>query len=522
MSTTTDDEIGEVPSSHGTDEVVDTVNTDNVVEVVKDTEPVREKVNLDKHYTNVTEFTGNTDATAIGFPSILTTYALKLSEQLSENTETETLNKYSVGQITAIGAVINGSEKNGQVSDTLDHVADEWLNSEDTDALSDHALNGIRNVSSKSKPKGEISGPAALLSFSNLLGIGGITQIPLYHSGFWITLDIISEVDIIGLEVKLGHSLIRLGRDTNGMVFGNSDVIYNDIILDFILEKTISTSVAIDNVNQLRKMIRIQDLHILILGLVDAMSPKGIDVIMGCSNATTDEVDENGNSKACDFVFNAKLNPKTLLWIAKDILTEEQKTHMNKRARDAVSIAEVEYYCRNLECIQEKDFNVEKDDNVLFVMRLKTPVIDEHIEQGNAWVDNTIATVDEFIGEGGDDTSRAIKVSEITKATILNTYIHYIVEIRYEGAIIRDRKTISEMLDKISVNKEIYKATMDIISKFIKESIVAMVGTPAYTCPACNHSEDGPNEVFKEVIPINITSSFLDQSTLMKQKAMDL
>jgi hypothetical protein len=69
--------------------------------------------------------------------------------------------------------------------------------------------------------------------------------------------------------------------------------------------------------------------------------------------------------------------------------------------------------------------------------------------------------------------------------------------------------------DKVS-SREIVKGILD----YINTHIVAMVGTPVYTCPKCRKTNEEKNNPrpFKEIVPMNVSSVFFELLTLkMKQ-----
>ena len=72
------------------------------------------------------------------------------------------------------------------------------------------------------KAKGEggnVSGDSALLLLNKALSIGTIIKVPLWHSGFWITIKAPSTAMQIAVDRLLSSEKITLGRQTNAWFF---------------------------------------------------------------------------------------------------------------------------------------------------------------------------------------------------------------------------------------------------------------------------------------------------------------
>ena len=135
------------------------------------------------------------------------------------------------------------------------------------------------------KQKDKMSKSASIAIFNAILNVGEVVQVPLWHSGFWVTLRPIKERDIINLNVILKNNVVEMGRYSNTLVYTNYNVMYAKIITDFIRENIVDYSINIDSTDDIRSYIKIEDLNILINGLVCSMYPNGYDISRACQNS---------------------------------------------------------------------------------------------------------------------------------------------------------------------------------------------------------------------------------------------
>jgi len=70
----------------------------------------------------------------------------------------------------------------------------------------------------KVKNNAQLTGEAALLRINALRGRGGVFHIPLYHSGFWVTIKSPSDARLLQMEYEFFKSRITLGRAILGAI----------------------------------------------------------------------------------------------------------------------------------------------------------------------------------------------------------------------------------------------------------------------------------------------------------------
>ena len=121
------------------------------------------------------------------------------------------------------------------------------------------------------------------------MGVGEVTQIPLWHSGFWITIRPPKSSDVINIEYELAKNVINLGRQTNTLVFSNSSVLFNKIVAEYILKHISETSLKLPADEDLLDYIDVRDLNLMVIGMIASMYPRSIPITKSCINSTVIE-----------------------------------------------------------------------------------------------------------------------------------------------------------------------------------------------------------------------------------------
>ncbi len=444
---------------------------------------------------------------------------IKALEDIMKSEESESLSKsLSEDDIISIHTAIEGNSQTYS-DDVLDNSDSDdnrvWDQSPEFD---DKELK-IRQVPINKNMKGSVTGKRAKLKFSNYLGIGGVTQIPLWHSGFWVSLKPIGETEIIDLDIRIGKSQIKLGRDTNGAVFSNASVIYDNILMDFIIDKISDTSLKLSDDDDLREYIKMQDFNTLILGLIRAVSPKGFGVLLACKNVVNTTIDDG---ISCNYTVTGKIDPENILHVDRNMLSKSQLKHMVKRSPNSVEVSDIKKYQEELPILKDKFIEIETSNNNKLGITLKTPNIQEHVLHGMEWVESTITMVEELMEDESGDESKSLKVDEMSKTTILNTYLHFFKSISTDdGVSVDSYDSISEILDLVVQDPFVYENLIKEVKVYIKENIMTMIGTPVYICPKCKEDQEVNTGTFKEIIPLNVISSFFDLGALRKIRLLE-
>ena len=413
-----------------------------------------------------------------------------------------------------LASILVGFQGSGNT--TKDSVYSDSLNSPDTDFTNeikygDKELN-LRHINFK-QTTGVISGATAVARITSLMGVGEITQVPLWHSGFWITIRPPKSADVINIEYELSKNVINLGRQTNTLVFSNSSVLFNKIITEFILKHITETSLKLPADEDILDYIDVRDLNLLVIGMITSMYPRSIPITKSCINSTIIEDDK----PKCSFTVQGKLDPKKMIVKDNKRITKEMKEHMSNRTPNSVTVDAVKEYQRLLNLNNDDILKVIYNENEI-VMTLQNPNLKNYIKNGELWINNIISSAEELFTESDTELIKNSKVSDILKSVIFGIYNTYIAKLETNGVSVIDNETITSILDNISNNKDGYNVYIKAIKKFISNTNIALVATPNYECPECSklqNEEDGP---FKELVPLNIIESFFHLCVLRVQE----
>jgi len=436
----------------------------------------------------------------------------ELLESLSIFTEEEILEKFdSEEDLIALKVVedgFNNTERNDMFKDTVnDRNFEQGLQVGDKNIC-------VRELQIKSDAlKGVLSGKKALLKLNAKLGLSNEVQIPLYHSGFHITLSNLDEATIISLSAKLARRKLELGKNTFGQAFSNDNVLFADIILDFIVDHMSSTSLKLDPDDDIKEFIKTPDIYTMAIAIMRSIEPEGFDITRSCHNSIV--VDENVKPK-CNFTLAATLDLEKIIFVDKDAFDEFHKELLLKRSPNSVTKDDVKQYQDTLSVLKPKDVSVKLSEDSNIILTLQVPDILDHIHAGELWIKDVQNTVEEELVSMPEQTDnvKAVLINKITKATLLNRYLHYVKEISIDDAIVKDRPTIYEILNRLMSTDTTYRATVEALVKFVETNVVSVVGIPQYVCPSCQEAEDILEGSFKEVIPLNVYHTFLESCTL--------
>jgi len=378
---------------------------------------------------------------------------------------------------------------------------------------------GIKSI--KIKTSGNLTGSNAVESARASLGIRESKKITLFTSGFWIAIGNISNIDIIDFERRLTEMSLEVRESMLGLEFTSDVSFYTEIIMDFVEDHLIASSLDVDN-EEIRKYILMADVEMLYGGVIDAINPRGFTNFFKCSNAltvvdNTDEEDEIGVAVGevlkCDETFTARLKATNLLKVASDKLNSEQRLILlgSKNSTDIETLAKY-----------KESFNIDAspitidDDDIKFFLILKDASLSDVVLAGKFWNDN-IAEALNNLSLGDDDKLKINAYKKYYTAQALAIYAPYIDKlILSDGSEIDDMGSIIGVLAEISDNDVLSKGLSEYVSKYIDSRIISIYAVPEFTCSKCNESfsSEEAKEDFKGFIPINLRKYFFTLLTL--------
>lgn len=363
-----------------------------------------------------------------------------------------------------------------------------------------------------SRPKiGQQSGPVlngerALLRVRTAIGLGGVIQIPLWHSGFWISIKTPTEAELIELERKLSTSRIELGRRTRGAIFSNESAYACRILIEFIQDHLHDTTLQSSDAS-LAELIQTPDIHHAIWGQALSIWPNGFDYRRSVF----------GLEPGQDRIITERLALSKLQWIDSSQLTPWQIAHMAKRSGSSMSKADVERYRSEFTIGKERRVTIQDDEGGLrdrIDLMLRVPSAAEHFYAGSLWIDTMANMAEAALGMNISDGERNEYVNNMSKATRMRQLGHWVKEIYIvrgdEEVVINNREDIDNALDELSQSDEISKNYLNVVNPYIEDCSVAVIAVTTV-----HEKEERRLPRFPHLIPIDAWTTFF---LLLSQK----
>ena len=340
----------------------------------------------------------------------------------------------------------------------------------------------------------KITGERAVLRVRAVTGSGGLIQIPLWHSGFWITLKTPSDAALLELERKIVDEKIILGRVTNGAVFANSSVYIANAIINMMQEHLYDTTL-INRDNLLEKIVS-HDIQAIAWGLACTIWPAGFQYARAV-------IDENGQEIR---TVREKINVGKIQWTDTQSLTPWQIAHMSNRNGCTMSDDAIRKY--------REEFTIGKTRQVTINERLKfnlfVPNVKEYLDAGSQWVDSIVVGVDRSFAYSDDIEERNRYIFNLSRATYMRQFSHWVKSIEVYDDLIDDKETIDEVLGDLSTNDDIRKQYFADVNKYIEDSTISVIAVPTVS-----EVEENKFPRFPRLLPIDAMSTFF---TLLAQK----
>lgn len=361
-----------------------------------------------------------------------------------------------------------------------------------------------------------LKGERAVLRVMRDMGLGTTFQVPLWHTGIWVTLKPPAESEIIELNRRLVAEKIRLGRYTYGLAYSNTTSYTNSLLLDFIFAHTYTTTVRNEElpISKLKDVISTQDLFTLIWGFACTMYPRGFQYRRPCIN----------DPEKCNHVTEEKLNLSKLQWTNTNALTEWQKSHMTTRQPYGRDMGSVKRYKEELLRTKPRRLTLtEPTDAYQIHVTLKTPVLSEYITEGEKWITGLVNKVNEALTTSDTDQERNAIIHRYAQASSMRQYAHWVESIELGTNIIDDVGTINSALDTISADDRIRPKFINEVVNYINDSTISLIGIPVYDCPACGMDQkvEGIGKDFVNIIPLDVIQLFFALITQRIQRIAD-
>lgn len=357
-------------------------------------------------------------------------------------------------------------------------------------------------------PGMKLSGDSAVGRIAYHLGFGSSTTIPLWHSGFWVTLRSPTLEARLELQRRLDFAKVDLGRATGGLAFSNVSVYVKSYLADFALAHLVTTNVRYTNIQDLKDLILSTDIPALIWGMLTTQYPSGYAYHQPCVN----------DPSKCQHVVREIIDLNKIFFVDTASLTESQLRHMADRKR--YEPADLKTYQDQHRYTRLGVFDVTGPSGSIKV-ELKVPSITEYISAGVAWVDGIINDMERGFQSDLQGNRRKEYILERSRVTNLCEYSHWVNKIVLPGGEeIDDVETIRKTLATISGEPAFSTVFFEKVKEYIEETTIALVALPKFDCPVCGASPTVEEKHHPYLNPIDVETLFFTLGAQRIVKAM--
>ena len=340
-----------------------------------------------------------------------------------------------------------------------------------------------------------LTGERAILRVAAATGLGSIVQVPLWHTGIWLSFKNPPESAILELERRIANDKTTLGRLTNGMLFSNTSVYQTSYLLNFALQYVFDTNAKELNVDYLKSIIKVTDIPTILWGLGLAIYPNGYPYVQACANT----------EGSCQHLIKEMLDLGKLTWTDNRSLSEWQRKRMTLR-KARMTDEDIKRY--EQEHVRGGVKLVELTPTVS--MNLRTPVLQDYEDSGFSWIDSIVQMMENAFQVPLKGQERDEYITNQGRLTTMRQYGHWVGEVLVpDTEISDDRDTIEGLAALFSGDQEIRDRFIEEIGKFIDNATVSLVALPKHNCPACNWPQASESEKrHPHLIPLNVARVF--------------
>lgn len=348
-----------------------------------------------------------------------------------------------------------------------------------------------------------LKGERAVIRVMSQLGLGSLFQVPLWHTGIWVTIKPPTETEIVELHRTMQNDKIQFGRFTYGLAFSNMTSFTVGRLSDFVIDHIYDTTAKTDElpISDLKNIISAQDYPSLLWGLACSMFANGFQYRRPCSS----------DPEKCNYILEETLNVSKLQWTNENALTDWQKTHMSVRQSKSKDKASILRYKEELVRSQNTTFVLRAgEENQTTKMVLGAPTLQEYVEAGHRWIGEITETAERALGVDGKEDERNKFIRRRSQATAMRNFMHWVKAIELGTNTIDDRETIESTLNVMSADDNIRTAYSEAVINFINKSTISLIGIPVFDCPSCKTTQKATDglDSHKNVIPLDVMQVF--------------
>ncbi len=357
-----------------------------------------------------------------------------------------------------------------------------------------------------------------LLELQEGVGLGKITKIPLWNSGFWITIKPPKTEDIVNLQLKLSEEMDRIASLTTNLAFSNITTVFHKIVFEYVMERIADSSLDVPK-KELINYISLLDLDTILLGVLQQVYYNGFDLYLPCkNNYNTEKDDEVKVKNKCSYVLEAKVDLSKLLWVDMSKIPEEALVIIANSMPKSVTVADIKKYKSILNRGIDNRVTLTLNNGKTIRMDLEVPNLKTYFNVGDIFILKLNKIVNELMENGILKNEKDKAVNVATKTLFLSIYSHFVKAIKNGDVEFTDRDVINEALEIISSNNKDTNEIIEKINNFITKSSVTTIGLPNFVCPVCKEKQE-TTDTFENIVPLNMVLYFF---TLWTHRYMKL
>lgn len=348
----------------------------------------------------------------------------------------------------------------------------------------------------------ELVGVSAISRLRAYRGLGSMYRVPLWNSGFWITITAPSEPEILELHNLISQDKATLGRRSYGMSFSNMTAIYADRIVAFALEHIYNTSLTTKPDSDLRDFIKCTDIPTIAMAVAASMYPNGFNYERACL----------ADPENCKHVISEKIDISKTLLVDTNSLSASQIKHMSKLTHNSMTEEEVLRYQEEMVIAQRRKYTMDAKGDAPITVYMRVPNIKQYIEAGHRWINEISALVDRAMTKEVSNDQRNTYLIKHGQATTMRMYAHWVDSFEFGGSEVKDTETIEESLNTISADDVLRNEFSEYVQNYIASSNISVIGVPSFECPNCGgvNASDKPHPEIRDAIPIDLYQTFFE------------
>lgn len=341
---------------------------------------------------------------------------------------------------------------------------------------------------------GSLVGEQAIQAIQNAMGLGTQLQVPLWHSGVWVTLSTPTDAELLNLERRIQDEKISLGRDTSGALFSNNMVYIIKHVYNFILEHVYSVTMEDYTPERFSSILRVTDMQTLIHAMACSIYPNGYEHGQPCTI----------HPDKCQHVTKDWINLTKMFWTDRTRLTKKQVKHMANRV--------AQHKLEDIVAYQEEGKIgdgrlLEFDNDVKMVLRI--PTIEQYVTSGTVWVEEVVDLVERIMTTERATTDKNDYIAAQARLVTLRQYGHWIKSVSMGDAIVLDEpELINDLLNRLSASDTIVDKFLADIKVYVEEATMSIVAIPSYKCPGCQGTMSSEETKHPHLIPVDALITF--------------